>query len=136
MVAIVCASQQGVFLEYLVRKNIYPIPYLFVLLGASWYYYLRVLGKYTPGFTTLGSILFVVVFSMSNWFCEPYTRGGNYLSEYILVSSAFGLGGIAVFAVAYYISRTDAQRKARRKQVSEIWKQDAKLIKKLAGKKK
>jgi hypothetical protein len=108
---------------------------LLLLLGASWYYYLRTLGKHTPGFTAFGSFLFVLFFAIFNEFCNPFTTDYKYAVQNILIYSAVGLVGIVIFAAVYYFSRTPKQRKARRKQVEEIWGRNARLVKRIRGKK-
>jgi len=108
---------------------------LLLSLGASWYYYLRVLGKFTPGFTVMGSLLFVLGIVIFNEFCNPFTADYRYAAREILLYSAVGLVGIVVFAGVYYFSRTPAQRRARQRQVREIWGRNEKLVKGIRGKK-
>jgi len=113
----------------LVRKVAHFV--CFALLGASWYYYLRRLGKFTPGFTSLGSLLFVILYAFLDEFHQTFIPGRTGLSSDVLLDSIAGLTGIIIFASVYYLTRSQDQRTARRKQVDKIWANNAKLFKSL-----
>lgn len=112
-----------------VRKTAHFI--LFALLGASWYYYLRTLGNFTPGFTSLSSFSFVLLYAFLDELHQTFVPGrAGSLSDVMLDATA-GIAGIAVFATIYYITRSKEQKQARRKQVDKLWADNAKLAKKI-----
>jgi len=104
---------------------------LFASLGASWAYYLRVLGRFTPGFTALGSLLFVFAYAVLDEIHQIFIPGRAGLFSDVLLDAVAGIVGIFVFDTLYYLTRSKQQRTARRKQVDQIWANNAKLIKKL-----
>jgi len=112
-----------------VRKTAHFI--LFALLGASWYYYLRTLGRFTPGFTSLGSFSLTLLYSLLDEFHQTFVEGRTGLMSDVFIDASAAIAGIAVIATIYYLTRTKEQRQARRKQVDKIWADNDKLIKKL-----
>ena len=109
---------------------------LFGLLGAAWYYYLRALGRFTPGFTSLGSLLFVFLYALIDEFHQTFIPGRSGQFSDILLDTAAGLVGIIIFGTIYYLSRSKQQKQARRKQVDKIWANNDKLLQKFYKTKK
>jgi VanZ family protein len=103
---------------------------LFAGLGASWYYYLRSLGKFTPGFTSLGSLLFVILYAFIDEFHQTFVPGRTGLLSDVLLNAISGLVGIIIFGTIHFITRSKEQKKHRRKQVDKIWQNHHKLVKK------
>ena len=112
-----------------VRKTAHFI--LFASLGASWYYYLRTLGRFTPGFTSLGSFLFALLYAFLDEYHQTFIPGRTGLLSDVFIDATAVIAGIAVIATLYYLTRTKEQKQARAKQVDKIWANNDKLIKKL-----
>jgi len=107
------------------------IPILFALLGASWYYYLRTLSSFTPGFTFCGSLLLASAFAIFYVFYRNFSHPDqNIIIFEILILTAVNLVGIIIFAALHYATRSQSQKQARRKQIAKIWAKNAKLLKK------
>ncbi len=107
---------------------------LFSGLGASWYYYLRALNIFTPGFTFLGSLLLSTVYASLDEFHQTFVFGRTGRLSDVLLDSAAALTGIIIFATIYYCTRTKSQKAERRRQVDIIWSQNSKLWRKITHK--
>jgi VanZ family protein len=113
----------------LIRKIAHFIT--FALLGASWYYYLRHYGRYTPAFTFFASLAFTTIYAFLDEFHQIFVPGRTGLISDVLIDALAGFTGVTIFALIYYLTCTPAQKTARRQQINQIWQNNKKLIKKL-----
>jgi len=112
-----------------IRKTTHFV--LFGLLGASWYYYLRKLSSFTPGFTSLGSLSFVLLYAVLDEYHQTLIPSRSGELGNILLDTTAGLAGITLIALVYYLTRSKKEKIARRKQVDKIWSDNDKLTKSL-----
>jgi len=118
----------------LVRKLAHFIA--FGALGASWYYYLRSLNIFTPGFTTFGSFLFVLIFAVLDEYHQSFVPGRTGQVSDVLLDATAGIAGIAILATILFVAAPKSSKAARRKQVDRLWQDNSKLIKNFRKKRK
>lgn len=109
---------------------------LFASLGASWVYYLRTLGRFTPGFTVFGAFMITAIYAVLDELHQTFVPGRAGLMTDVLIDSGAAVIGVALFSSIYYATRSPEAKKARKKQVEEIWRENEKTMKKLGAKKK
>jgi len=108
----------------------------FGALGASWYYYFRSLNIFTPGFSTFGPLLLVLIYAILDEYHQTLVPGRTGLVSDIALDALAGIAGIAILATIYYGTRPKAHKEARRKQVDKLWQDNAKLLRNLRKKRK
>lgn len=108
----------------LVRKAAHFV--LFALLGALWYNYVRnnSFFKPTPAFAVTLSLALTVIYAFVDEAHQTFVPGRSGMLSDVLIDSVAGLTGIVIFAIIYYLTRTERQREARRKEIEVLWKRN------------